>query len=224
MIRKIKDILLRNSFIKTLYYENKKKASEGNTIIEGNNNIFNNKGICSNIRRKIKGNNNFIEASEGVNLSNIKIVIIGDNNKINIGADTYIDQSVFWIQGNNCSLIIGKNVSVESASFAVVEDNQSIDIGDECMLAYGIELKTSDSHSILDAETRERINPAQSIKINNHVWIGANVTLLKGVVVGKDSIVGTGAIVTRNIPENSLAVGVPAKVIRLNVTWKRELV
>lgn len=51
------------------------------------------------------------------------------------------------------------------------------------------------------------------IKIGNNVWLGENVTILKGVTIGDNVIIGLGSIVTRDIPSNSVAVGIPAKVV-----------
>jgi Acetyltransferase (isoleucine patch superfamily) len=52
------------------------------------------------------------------------------------------------------------------------------------------------------------------IVIEDDVWIGANATILPGVKVGRGSVIGAGSVVNKDIPEYSLAVGVPAKVIR----------
>jgi acetyltransferase-like isoleucine patch superfamily enzyme len=64
----------------------------------------------------------------------------------------------------------------------------------------------------------KRINYARDINIGKHVWIGAYVNILKGVTIGDNSIIGIRSIVTKNIPQNCIALGVPAKVIRENVT------
>jgi maltose O-acetyltransferase len=57
------------------------------------------------------------------------------------------------------------------------------------------------------------------IKVEDNVWIGANATILPGVTIGKNSIVGAGAVVTKDVPENTIVGGNPAKVIR-NITEK----
>jgi acetyltransferase-like isoleucine patch superfamily enzyme len=51
-------------------------------------------------------------------------------------------------------------------------------------------------------------------KIGDRVWIGANVTILKGVTIGNDAVVGAGSVVTKDVPERAIAVGNPAKVIK----------
>lgn len=52
------------------------------------------------------------------------------------------------------------------------------------------------------------------VNIGNDVWIGANVVILPGVTIGNNVVIGAGAVVTKDIPDNSLAVGVPARVIK----------
>jgi acetyltransferase-like isoleucine patch superfamily enzyme len=90
------------------------------------------------------------------------------------------------------------------------------------MLAKQVEIRTGDSHSIVDIVTGKRINYASNVILEEYVWVGAHSKILKGVRVGHNSIIGTGAIVTKDIPANSIAAGVPAKVLRSGVDWKRE--
>jgi acetyltransferase-like isoleucine patch superfamily enzyme len=54
-------------------------------------------------------------------------------------------------------------------------------------------------------------------KIGDRVWVGANVTILKGVNIGNDAVIGAGSVVTKDIPEKAIAVGNPAKVIKYRV-------
>ena len=84
-----------------------------------------------------------------------------------------------------------------------------------------IEFRTGDSHSIIDVVSKKRINYAQDVIIGNHVWIGAHSKILKGVTIGDNSIIGTNSLVTKNILKNSIAAGIPAKVLKSNVDWLR---
>jgi acetyltransferase-like isoleucine patch superfamily enzyme len=59
----------------------------------------------------------------------------------------------------------------------------------------------------------------EPIKIGNHVWIGMNSTILKGVTLGDNSIVAAGSVVTKSFPNNVLIAGVPAKIIKENINW-----
>ena len=70
-----------------------------------------------------------------------------------------------------------------------------------------------------------RINPSESIVVQDHVWIGYRALVNKGVVIPKNSVVGTGAVVTKAFEEeNVILAGVPAKIVKHNIDWKHERV
>ncbi len=104
----------------------------------------------------------------------------------------------------------------------VQENNQSIVLNDDCMLSNHILIRNNDSHYIYDLETKKRTNLPKNIFIDKHVWIAAGVTILKGVNIGKGTVIGMNSIVTHNIPENSVAVGIPCKVVKENIEWTRK--
>ncbi len=91
---------------------------------------------------------------------------------------------------------------------------QSVEIGDECLIGEQVSIMDSDFHGI--APDRRRTGPAQTapVRIEKNVWLGSRVIVQKGVTVGENSIVAPNAVVTSSIPPNSIAAGVPAKVIR----------
>lgn len=89
------------------------------------------------------------------------------------------------------------------------------------MFSNNIIVRTSDSHPIYDALTGERINPAKSVIIGNHVWVSAWATIMKGVKIGDGAVVGVGSIVTHNIDEATIVAGVPAKQKRSNIVWHK---
>jgi maltose O-acetyltransferase len=89
--------------------------------------------------------------------------------------------------------------------------NSSIKIGKKCNIGTYCIVIDSDYHGI---EDRDNPPPPQPVVLEDNVWLGARVIVLKGVTIGKDSVIGAGSVVTKNIPPRSVAVGLPAKVIK----------
>ena len=91
-----------------------------------------------------------------------------------------------------------------------------ISIGTDVVISEGVTIRDSDNHSILGSK-----KPSTApIEIGNHVWIGLNSTILKGVKIGDGSVIAAGAVVNNDIPCNCLAAGVPAKVVKQGVNWE----
>ncbi len=190
--------------------------------IKGKNNAILQDGSLHNVQYNVRGNNNLIEIKKGATLSNMMIYMRGDNHKLVIGENCAFKGGSVWFEDNNCHIEIGKDTTIESAHLAATEPGRKILIGDDCMFSYSIEFRTGDSHSIIDNETKERINCAQDIIVEDHVWIGAHSIVLKGVSIGGDSVIGIKSLVTKNVPPNSIAAGIPAKVIKNGINWDRK--
>ena len=92
---------------------------------------------------------------------------------------------------------------------------ESVRIGADCLIAELVSIRDSD-HVISDRAVpyREQGHVTSPVVIGANVWLGSQVVVARGVHIGENSVVGAGAVVTRDIPPNSLAVGVPARVIR----------
>ena len=99
----------------------------------------------------------------------------------------------------------------------------SIKIGRDSMLASRIVVRTSDSHGIYNLSDGKRINLPKPVIIGDHVWLAPDSIVLKGVTIGKGCVIGSNSIVTKSVPDNCLAVGLPAKVVRENIRWTREI-
>ena len=107
------------------------------------------------------------------------------------------------------NITFGKNVFLNTG--CKFQDQGGITIGDNVLIGHNVVLATLD-HNICVSKRAELF--AAPIVIEDNVWIGANVTVTSGVIIGKGSIVAAGAVVTKDVPEYSIAGGVPAKVIR----------
>lgn len=145
----------------------------------------------------IKGQNNRLIVESGVRIRGVQLEIVGTNNLIQIKKDSII--------GHGCYL-------------SCKEEANSLIIGEKCMFSRNVKMMTSDGHPIY-SQDGERINPAKSIKIGNHVWLADSVTILKGVAIGDGSIVGIHSVVTKNVSPSSVCVGNPAREIAKDVCW-----
>lgn len=154
--------------------------------------------------------------------SNSLIFNIGSNSTIDIGNNCFINSLEIYTQ-NDSIVKIGDWTGFTHKTNIACHEPKNVDIGSGCLIASGTLISVSDMHSIIDLETGERINYGSDIFIGEHVWIGAEAYVLKGAKIGKGSIVGARSIVTGEIPENSLAVGSPARVVKRGVSWKHEL-
>ncbi|MRI02608.1 acyltransferase [Kriegella sp. EG-1] len=197
-------------------------------------------------KRSIKGTNNKLNINSSARFINSTITINGINNTINIGAESFfnnveifisgnsnrieIDKLVsfnkggsLWIEDENCKITIGMNSTFEDAHLAATESNSMISIGSNCLFAYDIDVRTGDSHAILDMNTKKRINAAQNVSIEDYVWVGAHVSILKGTLIAANSIVATRSVVTKKFEQNNIILaGIPAVAIKNNIIWTRE--
>ena len=150
--------------------------------------------------------------------------IIGHNNQLIIGENCTIGPNCeFWLEGDNVSIIVGSNTSfTNDVEVNAQEDCSTITIGEDCMFSNHIIIRTSDSHPIYDLEYGVRINSSKNVTIGNHVWIAPHSNVMKGAIIMDGSIIGSNTIVTKEIPANSLAVGMPAKVVKQNIRWTKE--
>lgn len=171
---------------------------------------------------KISGKSNQIIIGELSRIINCTFTILGDNCKIIIGGGSTIISNVhFWCQDDNSSIIIGEDFTMEGGHIAATE-GQNIRIGNDCMFSGNIEIRNGDSHSIIDKNTGLRVNHARSVDIGNHVWLAANVVVLKGAKIADHSIIGNSSVVTGNLDEtNSIYSGMPCKLIKKDIDWDR---
>lgn len=121
---------------------------------------------------------------------------------------------VFFVD-KNCCLSIGENVGISQTAL-VAKDN--LTIGNNVKIGGGTCVYTTDFHS-LDAQVRASSDDSKYSKkapvvIEDNVFVGAKSIILKGVTIGRNSIVGAGSVVTKSIPANEIWAGNPARFIR----------
>lgn len=183
--------------------------------------VFNPK--IKNLKVKFYGKNNYVEIHEPVTVTEKMYiscysgcrVVIKENNRI---------KSLAVYCGNNTDLEIGRNNSMEDVIISLRNASKTkLTIGSNCMLSYGIFMRTSDGHAIYDTQSRRMLNEPADIVIGNHVWISADCKILKGANVPDNCVIGTNSVVTRKFTEeNCLIAGNPADVLKRNVNWIRK--
>lgn len=107
------------------------------------------------------------------------------------------------------NITVGKNVFINACCH--FQDHGGVTIGDGCQIGHAVVFATL-NHG-LAPEERPFTRPAP-ITLGKNVWVGSNATILQGVTIGDNSVIAAGAVVTRDVPANVVAGGVPAKVIR----------
>ena len=111
----------------------------------------------------------------------------------------------------------GSNIRIGARCFAnfglVAADVAAITIGDDVQIGPNVQLLTP-THPTEPGPRREKWEAAAPITIGDNVWLGGGVIVLPGVNIGENTVVGAGAVVTRDLPAGVVAVGNPARVIR----------
>ncbi|MGB8330582.1 MAG: acyltransferase [Polyangiales bacterium] len=191
-------------------------------MVKGQGNVLDlGKARLHQVEIEIEGSHNLLRFHPTCKLVGVSFRLLGDEIRVELGESVKISRwGEFVLMGDRAAIRIEHHTTVESARF-FAHGGTKIEIGPDCMLAYDVEVRTSDSHSILDAATGKRINPDQSVRIGEHVWLGARSVVLKGVSIGDRSVIATGAIVSRDIGPGVVAAGIPATEIRNGVTWDR---
>ncbi|MCD8048438.1 MAG: sugar O-acetyltransferase [Clostridia bacterium] len=127
----------------------------------------------------------------------------------------HVGENPAVLTGFNCDyglhISVGKNFLCNYN--VTILDIAPVSIGDYVMIGPNTLISTV-NHPISSAGRRKHLGIAKSVKIGNDVWIGGNVTVLPGVTIGDNVIVAAGAVVTKDVPDNCIIGGVPARVIR----------
>lgn len=148
----------------------------------------------------------------------LRIRIIQTRSYLATGSDIEIDKSVrfgrwCFFTSKGGEIIIGENTFLNTQVILNADIGGKIHISNDCMIGPRTIFRTA-NHKIKDINSvkREQGHNFADIFVERNVWIGANVTVLPGVTIGENSVIAAGAVVTKDIPKNCLAAGVPAIV------------
>lgn len=155
---------------------------------------------CADTKKKSIEMNNAAEAEE-VRIQLSKITSSEIDTTVGIFTPFHINY------GRNTKL--GRNIFINFD--CIFLDLGGIEIEDNVMLAPGVRL-LSEGHPIEPGQ-RQTLT-AGKIHIKKNVWIGANATILQGVTIGENSVVAAGAVVSKDVPDNVVVGGIPAKILK----------
>lgn len=108
--------------------------------------------------------------------------------------------------GKGATLKIGNGTYLNRNTVVVAENR--VEIGRDCRISWDVVIMDSDLHAVKGTTMDNR-----PVIIEDNVWIGCRCIILKGVTIGTGAIIAAGSVVTKNVPPNMIAAGVPAKII-----------
>ena len=126
-----------------------------------------------------------------------------------VGRESMIEPPFYCTYGRNTYL--GDHVYLNVS--CVIIDNNEVRIGHHVMIGPAAQIYTA-AHLLGATARNEGWEAAKPIVIEDNVWIGGGAILLPGVRIGRNAVVGAGAVVTRNVPEDTVVAGNPATIIR----------
>jgi acetyltransferase-like isoleucine patch superfamily enzyme len=169
----------------------------------------------------VRGDDNLVEIYDSF-LEHVTIMLRGSRHRLFIGPRSWLTGSRIFFEDHDCRISLsGENICV-STKLSVAENGTKIVFGSGSMVGEGSDIRSSDGHSLVDLATGKRLNPAMDVIIGDHVFMGEGVAILKGVSIGDDCFVAARSVVTKSFPANCLIGGIPARILRQNVTWKWE--
>lgn len=183
--------------------------------------VINSKGRIRLSKIKISGRNNQLIVENGVRINKSNIIIKGEGNKVIIRKNCDLNNLTIMMENKNGLIEIGEGTTCGKTMIVSLEP-QDIKIGKNCMISYDVEIRNTDSHKILDLIEEKWINKGKNITLEDNIWLGTRVMILKGTKIGQGSVVGAGSICSKEYLKNSLIVGNPAKIVKNNITWNRD--
>jgi len=148
-------------------------------------------------------------------LRDVRLNVSLPNSKISLGSQICLDRGVdinIGAHEGNCHIEIGEGTHI--SPYTCLAGPGHIKIGKKCLIASHVGIYAN-NHNFADITRyiRDQGVSRKGIVIEDDCWLGSGVKVLDGVTIGQGSIIGSGAVVTKDIPPYSVAVGVPAKVI-----------
>jgi len=142
------------------------------------------------------------------------IVTIHENVKLGYSKAPRYGNGEILLQARKKSAILDIGTGTATSNNVMLIANEAIKIGKNCLIGELVSVYDSDFHDIDIDKRRQSRGEVAAVLIGDNVWLGSRVMVMKGVTIGNNSVIAAGSIVTKPIPENVLAAGIPATTIR----------
>jgi acetyltransferase-like isoleucine patch superfamily enzyme len=168
-----------------------------------------------------------VRAATSVRFYGMPIISLASESTIEIGENSVICSDpemtalgvnhpvVLRTLAQGAVIVIGNNTGISGGSICAAI---RVEIGNECLLGANVTITDTDFHPIKPLGRRHNNNPheigSEPVVIEDNVFIGAGVVILKGVRVGRNSVIGAGSVVTKNVPANTIVAGNPARILK----------
>lgn len=152
-----------------------------------------------------------------------------DNAYCKISSDSRFGDNGFLSVCPYASITIGRGFTVEFEYIMIAMPYTEIRFGEDCMVSRRVSVQSNDGHDIFNVRTRQNTNAteeiakARKIIIGNHVWIGQDAMVFYNTNIGDGSIVGAKSLVKGAFPNNCIIGGNPARLIKKDTAWSRDL-
>lgn len=150
----------------------------------------------------------------------LRAVFEVDNGEITIGKKSG-RLKIHARVGQDARVRIGDGVTSTGSVTVSSNEGTTVTIGDDVMFATQNQVRADDAHPIFDIRSGKRVNPSRDITIGSHVWLAIGASVLGGSVIGEGSVLGMNSVLKGRIPNNVIAVGVPARVTKRDIAWER---
>lgn len=187
--------------------------------IESGNDFKSNHSILRKCSITLVGKNNLVSLGKA-DVFNSSISIFGTNNSIWIqdGVRIY-NTNIIIKKATGSHIRIGNDTHLGGGTVVCAGNENFIEIGEQCMIAEDVEIWSSDTHFI--TINGNELNNSKPISVHNHVWLGKGVTVLKGVTIGENAIVGMRSLVSHDIRPGTVNAGIPTRELQNNANWHR---
>lgn len=142
-------------------------------------------------------------------------IIFGNRVNLGVSQSPFFYSSYGYIEArkNQSKIFIDDNVWINN-NFNICSEGEGIEIKKNTLIGFNFEVSDSDFHDLHPNKRITGIPKTAKVIIGENVFIGSNVKILKGVTIGNNSVIANSSVVTKSIPENVIAGGYPAKVIK----------